>query len=129
MRNKIVGIFAICLGPAVNAQTLRSGEEVYQRTCVACHGSGLQGAPKLGDNAKWKPLFSEGQAVLTAHAWVGVRAMPARGGDATLNLEEFSRAVAWMSRQAGGSWQDPDAALLKKIEAQVVKRESSKTKK
>jgi hypothetical protein len=55
--------------------------------------------------------------------------MPARGGDATLNLEEFSRAVAWISRQAGGSWQDPDAALLKKIEAQVVKRESSKTKK
>src|SRR5215831_4760122 len=30
------------------------GSKVYQTTCVACHGSGLVGAPKFGDKAAWK---------------------------------------------------------------------------
>ena len=58
-----LGLIASC----AQAQTVRQGEEVYQRTCVACHGTGAQGAPKLGDKAKWKPLIAEGQAVLTSH--------------------------------------------------------------
>jgi hypothetical protein len=60
--------------------------------------------------------------VLTAHAWVGVRRMPARGGKADLALEEFARAAAYMARAAGGNWKDPDAALLKRIRAEEKKR-------
>ncbi|HWA38128.1 MAG TPA: cytochrome c5 family protein, partial [Burkholderiales bacterium] len=68
------------------------------------------------------PLIEEGQPVLTAHAWVGVRAMPPRGGDATLTLEEVSRAVAYLARSSGGKWPDPDRAMLAKIRAEEKKR-------
>lgn len=92
-----------------------AGETVYQQVCAACHASGVAKAPRLGDQAAWKPLLAEGQATLTGHAWVGVRAMPAQGGAPRLSLEEFSRAVAYMARQSGGTWADPDAAALQAI--------------
>ena len=60
--------------------------------------------------------------MLSAHAFIGVRAMPAQGGDSELSLEEFSRAVAWMARSAGANWQDPDDAMMKKIRHEAEKR-------
>lgn len=60
--------------------------------------------------------------MLTAHAWPGVRAMPARGGSPKLSQEEFSRAVACMARAAGGKWPDPDASMLARIKAEEQER-------
>lgn len=99
-----------------------SGGEVYREVCAACHSTKFDKAPQLGDRKAWAPLIKEGQAVLTAHAWVGVRNMPPRGGKNDLELEEFARAVAYMARQAGGKWKDPDAAMLAKIRSEEKKR-------
>jgi cytochrome c5 len=99
-----------------------SGEEVYREVCAACHSTKFDKAPQLGDRKAWAPLIKEGQPVLTAHAWVGVRNMPPRGGKPDLSLEEFARAVAHMARESGGKWQDPDAAMLAKIRAEEKKR-------
>lgn len=122
----IARLLAILLGAGTAAelfaQDLKSGEQVYKETCFACHASGVEKAPKFGDRQAWEPLIKEGQHVLTAHAWVGVRGMPARGGKADLGLEEFARAAAYMARAAGGDWKDPDAALLKRIRAEEKKR-------
>ncbi len=117
--------------PAVlAAQGLKSGEQVYKETCSVCHAAGVANAPKLGDKTAWAPLIKEGQHVLTAHGWVGVRAMPPKGGRADLSLEEFSRATAYMARAAGGDWKDPDAAMLNRIKAEEKKRiEQLKSKK
>lgn len=93
----------------------RSAQQIYEKTCSACHATGVANAPKWADHAAWKPLIEEGQAVLTAHAWVGVRAMPPRGGDPNLSLEEFARAVAYMARSAGADWKDPDDEMLEEI--------------
>ena len=60
--------------------------------------------------------------MLSAHAFIGVRAMPAQGGDSKLSLEEFSRTVAWMARSAGANWQDPDDAMMKKIRHEAEER-------
>lgn len=60
--------------------------------------------------------------MLTADAWIGVRAMPPQGGDPALSLEDFSRAVAYMARAAGGNWNDPDTAMLGRIRAEEKKR-------
>ena len=108
----------------------KSGEAVYRQVCNACHETGVAGAPKLGDREGWKGLIAEGQDVLTAHAWVGVRAMPPRGGNLELSLAEFARATAFMARAAGGDWQDPDAAMLGRIRNEELKRveEMEKTK-
>ena len=94
---------------------LKSGEQVYKEVCLACHASGVAGAPKAGEPGGWAALANEGQATVTAHGWVGVRGMPPKGGRADLSLEEFARAVAWMARSAGVEWVDPDAAMLEAI--------------
>ena len=111
---------AIC-GNAL-AQSLKSGEQVYKETCFACHGTKVEKAPQYSDQKAWAPLIAEGQHVLTAHAWVGVRGMPAKGGNPNLSLEEFARATAFMARAAGGGWKDPDGAMLKRIQSEEKKR-------
>ena len=115
---------ALCAGisTAASAQPLKTGEQVYQETCAACHATGLDKAPKFGDKRAWAPLIKEGQPVLTAHAWVGIRGMPPRGGRPDLGLEEFARAAAYMARAAGGKWTDPTPAMLDRIRAEEKKR-------
>lgn len=108
-----------------SAQSLKSGEQVYKSVCMVCHAAGVANAPKFADKKAWAPLIAEGQAVLTAHAWVGVRGMPAKGGNPQLSLEEFSRATAYMARAAGGNWKDPDAKLLAVIKEEEKKRIAS----
>ena len=97
------------------------GEHTYKQVCASCHASGVLNAPKFGDKAKWAPLIAEGQVVLTAHGYVGVRGMPAKGGNPNLSIEGFSDAVAYMVNKAGGNWKSPDtktlAAINKEIEA------------
>ncbi len=100
----------------------KSGEQVYKDVCMVCHTAGVANAPKLGDAKAWAPLIKEGQAVLTAHAWVGVRGMPARGGNPNLSQEEFAKAVAYMANAAGGKWKEPDAKLMAAIRAEEKKR-------
>jgi len=106
----------------VAAPVLKSGEQVYKEVCMACHASGAANAPKTGDQDDWAKLIAEGQAVLTAHGWVGVRGMPPKGGRPSLGLEEFARATAWMARSAGGDWQDPDEEMMEEIREEEAKR-------
>lgn len=117
---------ALLLSPAAllaqGAPVLKSGEQVYRETCMVCHGPGLANAPRMGDRQAWGKLIAEGQAVLTAHAWVGVRAMPPKGGRDDLSQEEFARAVAWMARHSGGDWKDPDGRMLESIRVEERKR-------
>ena len=114
-------VFLVAL--AVSAPALADrGEQVYREVCAACHSTKFDKAPQLGDRTAWAPLIREGQHVLTAHAWIGVRNMPPRGGKNDLPLDHFGRAVAYMARESGGKWQDPDAAMLAKIRAEEKKR-------
>lgn len=116
-------VLLLCFGAGhALASEGRTGEQVYKAVCMACHGSGVEKAPKLGDRKAWAPLIREGQHVLTAHAWVGVRGMPPRGGQPDLSLEAFARATAYMARSAGGNWQDPDPGMLARIRAEARKR-------
>ena len=108
--------------PKPNAWQGKSGEDVYNTVCFACHKAGIADAPKLGDKAAWADLIAEGQAVLTAHAWVGVRAMPAKGGQPDMTLEAFADAVAWMASNSGGDWKTPDDTLLAVIREEAIQR-------
>ena len=122
-----LGMACLCIGLplAALAKPPLTGEALYQKACAACHGVGPVEAPKFGDHAAWAELITEGQAVVTAHGWVGVREMPPRGGHDDLSLEEFSRAVADMAQASGGDWRDPsaDARLMRRIRAEIGKRE------
>ncbi len=81
--------------PAVVAVVAKakSGEEVYNGACVACHGGGIAGAPKTGDKAQWAPRIAQGVNVLYEHAIKGFKTMPAKGGQAGLSDDEVKASV------------------------------------
>lgn len=82
---------------SIHAQAAdRSGKDVVESTCVACHAGGKDGAPKIGDQAAWSQRAAKGLDKLTANAITGLRNMPAHGGQASLSDIEMSRAVAYM---------------------------------
>ena len=105
------------------------GENTYKQVCAACHSAGVLKAPKFGDKAQWAPLIAEGQVTLTAHAYVGVRGMPAKGGNPNLTVEGFSEAVAYMANKAGGNWKCPDAKTLAAINKEIESRKAGLNKK
>ena len=71
----------------------KSGEEVYQLACTACHGAGIAGAPKTGDKGAWAPRVAQGINVLYDHAIKGFKTMPAKGGQSQLSDDEVKAAV------------------------------------
>src|SRR5476651_404447 len=62
----------------------KSGKEVVDAVCSACHATGALNAPKIGDKAAWAPHLGAGLENLTQNAIKGVRQMPARGGNPDL---------------------------------------------
>jgi cytochrome c5 len=92
-------------GPAIDgAATPTDGKSVYESACAACHGSGLAGAPKLGDKADWAPRLAQGIATLEKHAIEGFQGstgfMPAKGGRVDLTDDAVKAAVEHMATAA-----------------------------
>lgn len=77
------------------------GEQVFQRVCSACHGQGLLGAPKVGDQAAWRPHAAHGMEMLVSHAVNGYGAMPPKGGHPELSEEEIRKAIVYMLKASG----------------------------
>jgi cytochrome c5 len=89
-------------------QVMKSGEQVVNETCNACHGTGALGAPKIGDKGAWGPRIGQGFDTLIKNATNGIRAMPARGGNADLADEEVAGAIAYMANKSGASFKAPE---------------------
>ena len=90
-------------GGAANAQTPaapRSGSEVVQQVCAACHGAGVLGAPKIGAKGDWQPRLAQGLDTLIQHAITGIRAMPPKGGNPSVSEAEIKAAVTEMLKQS-----------------------------
>ena len=84
--------------------TALSGPQVYNSACLACHGAGIGGAPRLGDAAAWSARIAQGTDVLNDHAINGYTGsagyMPAKGGRVDLSDQEVSDAVAYMVEES-----------------------------
>ena len=80
--------------------TADAGKKVYDSVCVACHATGVTGAPKAGDKADWGPRIAQGTDLLHKHALEGFTGkkgmMPPRGGATTLSDDEVKAAVDYM---------------------------------
>ena len=74
----------------------RTGKEIVEAQCIKCHGTGVGGAPKIGDRAAWTPRVGEGLDVVVRSAIHGHGAMPPRGGMADLTDDEIRRAIVYM---------------------------------
>jgi cytochrome c5 len=76
----------------------KSGEQVYQQACFACHGTGVLDAPKKGDAAAWAPRTAQGMDVLLKHAINGFNAMPPKGTCMACSSDEIKAAIDFMSK-------------------------------
>ncbi|WP_218354383.1 c-type cytochrome [Alteromonas lipotrueiana] len=75
----------------------RSGETVYNNACVACHGAGVLGAPKLQVAADWQPRIDErGMDMLLQNAINGYNAMPPKGTCGDCSDNEIQAAIDYM---------------------------------
>ena len=120
---------ALALSPARTQGDERNGKEVVDAVCAACHATGVNGAPKIGDREAWSNRATQGLSNLTLHALEGIRNMPAHGGDPKLSDLEIARAVTYMVNQSGGNWVEPASAMdlaTERSGEQVVKAQCSK---
>jgi len=74
----------------------RTGKQVYEAACKACHATGISGAPKYGDKVWLQMEKKEGMKELVKDAIKGVRAMPPRGGCADCSDKEVRAAVKYL---------------------------------
>jgi len=72
------------------------GKAIYDSACVACHGTGVAGAPKAGDKAAWAPRLKTGKDTLYAAALKGKGAMPPKGGNTALADADVKAAVDYL---------------------------------
>ena len=89
---------------ATTASTLPAdGAATYAQVCAACHGTGIAGAPKVGDAGAWGARVAQGKDTLYKHAVEGFTGaaglMPAKGGRADLPDDLIRQAVDHMLAQ------------------------------
>jgi cytochrome c5 len=107
----------------------RSGKEVVESVCAACHRTGEKGAPKIGDEKAWSKLAQRGLTSLTESALKGIRNMPAHGGNPGLSDIEIERAIVYMVNQSGGRWVEPVGGITPAEERrgeEIVKAQCAK---
>ena len=74
----------------------RSGEQVYNKYCTACHTSGVMGAPKINNAADWEDRLAQGMDTVLKHAVEGYNAMPPKDTCSDCSEEEIQAAIDYM---------------------------------
>ncbi|MGV6806830.1 MAG: c-type cytochrome [bacterium] len=77
----------------------RSGEEIYNTKCTACHSSGAAGAPIPGNAEQWAPRIAQGTDALYTNAIAGIRGMPPKGLCMDCSDDEIKATVDYMVAQ------------------------------
>src|SRR5579859_3807883 len=77
----------------------RPGSGVFGEVCSGCHGTGANGAPRVGDKKAWQARYANGLTTLSQHAIEGIRNMPPHGGKMSLTNLEIERAITYMVNQ------------------------------
>lgn len=80
-----------------------TGKEVYEKTCIACHGANGKGAvPGAADFTDPKGRLAKPDDVLLKHINNGFQtpgspmAMPAKGGNPTLSDDDLKNALKYI---------------------------------
>lgn len=83
-----------------------AGSEVYNGTCVACHGEDGTGAvPGVPDFTRSDGVLAKGDEVLMKHVEEGFQspgsllAMPPKGGDESLTMDDIMNVLAYLHKK------------------------------
>ena len=74
-------------------ESARAGGDIYATNCIACHSSGVAGAPIMGDVAAWSARLEQGLETVYTNAINGIRGMPMRGTCMDCSDDEVKAAV------------------------------------
>ncbi len=81
-----------------------NGKEIYDNLCIACHATGVTGAPKFSEKERWQTIAAKGMATLEDHAINGFQGekgvMPPKGGNTELSDEDVKNAIKYMLSEA-----------------------------
>jgi cytochrome c5 len=104
MAARLQKVGSIQLGQATHE--LKTGEQVFQVRCSACHGTGAAGSPKFGDASAWGPRIKSSFDSLLNSALHGKGNMSPQGGGDLSDLE-IARGVVYMANAGGGKFPEP----------------------
>ena len=103
--NRVQEVNATLQEISLVASTSLSGEEVYNQTCIACHGANGKGmVPGAPDFTKADGPLSQSDEVLLQHITEGFMskgspmAMPPKGGNSSLSEEEIQAVLQHMKK-------------------------------
>jgi len=101
----LVSVWAVA---DTNPHTVTAGEEIYSRTCIACHGANGRGTiPGVTDLTDVKGALSKPDVELLKSISEGFQspgsmlAMPPKGGNPTLTEEDERAVLAYLRTQFG----------------------------
>ena len=94
-----------------NVATMKSGQQVYDAQCTACHAAGVAGAPKMGDESAWAPRIKTGWDAMLGSVLKGKGAMGAQGGGDYSDFE-VARAVVFLVNKGGAKFDEPKAPAV-----------------
>lgn len=104
-KSQPTGMQIAAVEPAKPAKPVKAdGQHVYKTACIACHATGIAGAPKLGDTGIWAERIAKGSDALYMSAIQGKKGaggiMPPKGGNLALSDEDVKAAVDYMVAQS-----------------------------
>ena len=84
---------------------LANGEAVFNKACIACHQTGVAGAPAITDKARWDEIAAKPMSTLLEHAWKGYQGkygvMPEKGTCMDCSKQDLYDAIHYMMNKAG----------------------------
>ena len=90
-----VGDGSVVVAPAASSGP-KSGEDVYNQFCFACHATGVSDAPIFGDAESWAPRVAKGIEELYSSTLNGIGVMPAKGTCMACTDDELKATVDYM---------------------------------
>ncbi len=75
------------------------GAALYKTKCIACHATGVAGAPTIGNKEQWAPRIAKGMDILMDTALTGSKTNPAmlpKGGASDLSEAQIKAIVEYM---------------------------------
>jgi cytochrome c5 len=72
-------------------------EAKYNQSCIACHASGVAGAPVTYNDADWAPRMAKGMDVLVNNVKKGINAMPPKGMCMDCSDEDYKALIHFMA--------------------------------
>ncbi len=107
IQKRIAPVAKLDLVDASGPKVFKTGVQVYKAACAGCHDAGAAGAPKFADATAWAGPNATGLQSMVASVIKGKGAMPAKGGNPSLDDFEIERAVVYMANSAGGKFAEP----------------------